>query len=917
MVGSNEAVFAFNRGLVSPLALSRIDLKRMALSAEVQTNWMPRVLGSMMLRPGTAYLGATNGNGIAKFIPFIFSTGDVALIEATDSTLRFWVGEQPVTRVAVGTTIVNGTFPSDLSSWTSADESGAVSSWVGAGTMQLVGTGFNAAKRWQQVTVAPQDQGVEHAVRIVITQESVRVRIGTSFGDDSYVNERVLRTGTHSLAFTPTANFVVQLSNNVNVNAWVHSIAIEGPGVLTLPSPWPVSVLRPNMLRWDQSGDVVYVACDGFQPRKIKRTLGASQKHSWSIELFAPQDGPFLVENTGPITLTPSATTGAITLMASEPLFYSGHVGALFRIASIGQHAAVAAAGTNQFSAAIKVTGIGADRNLAITISGTFSATVVLQRSVGAIGAWQDVPGESWTTATTTTYLDGLDNQVIFYRIGIESSYTSGTANAALDITTGSITGVCRITAVNSATSASANVMTQPGDTGVLAGLGSITASSNWWEGKWSGHQGFPTAVALYEGRLWFAGRDTIDSSISDAFESFDDTQEGDSGPIDRTIGSGPVDVINWLLPLQRLVIGGQGAEKSARSSSFDSPLTPTDFILKDASTQGSASIQAVKIDFNGVFVQRSGLRVYLLAYSPNFFAMDYSAKDLTNFVPDLALTEEGVLLASVGIATIAVQRQPDTRIHAVLNDGTVRVLILEESQDEQCWVKVATSGVVEDVVVLPGTIEDLVYYVARRTVNGAIVRYLERWAREDECYGGAISKCADAHIAGTNALPSATISGLSHLVGQQVVCWADGIDQGGPYTVSASGTIMLPSVVTNYVVGLGYTAQFKSTKLAYAAQLGTALTQRKRVVRIGFNLANAHYQGLQYGPDFARLDGLPLVVGGVATPANTVWAELDDDADVFPAVWDPDSRICLQAVAPRPITVTAAVVTLDLDERA
>jgi hypothetical protein len=47
-----NALLAFNRGLQSRLGLARIDLERTALAAEVQTNWMPRSLGSMMLRPG-------------------------------------------------------------------------------------------------------------------------------------------------------------------------------------------------------------------------------------------------------------------------------------------------------------------------------------------------------------------------------------------------------------------------------------------------------------------------------------------------------------------------------------------------------------------------------------------------------------------------------------------------------------------------------------------------------------------------------------------------------------------------------------------------------------------------------------------------------------------------------------------------
>ena len=58
MARENTALVAFNRGRVSQLALARTDIKRIALSAETMTNWVPRVLGSMSLRAGLGYLGS-------------------------------------------------------------------------------------------------------------------------------------------------------------------------------------------------------------------------------------------------------------------------------------------------------------------------------------------------------------------------------------------------------------------------------------------------------------------------------------------------------------------------------------------------------------------------------------------------------------------------------------------------------------------------------------------------------------------------------------------------------------------------------------------------------------------------------------------------------------------------------------------
>lgn len=944
MAVATAPLYAWNRGLISRLGLARTDLKRQALSAAQMTNWMPRMLGSMMLRPGFGFIGTTLNNAKAKHLAFVFATNDTAIVELTDSNMRVRVNDTIIVRGAVFSQTANGNFISDLSSWVTGDEPGATSVWAAGSVMVLTGTGFNAAVRFQTVSVAAGDLNKEHAIRIVVVQETISLRVGANTSDDSYINETTLSPGTHSLALVPTGDFVIRVSNSNNIGSVVKSIVIEGPGDMILPTPWGVGDLAN--IRYDQSADVIFVACNGFQQRKIERR----GIRSWSVVLYQTSDGPFMLENTGPIELTPTATTGAISLFASKPLFRAGHVGTLFKIASVGQHAEILASGTNQFSSPIQLKGLTADRNIAITISGAFAGTVILQRSVSEPGDWEDVPGESWTGPVTVNYNDGLDNQIIFYRIGIETLFGSGTADCALDVTTGSITGVCRVTSVVNQFQVTANVLTLPGDTGILGGLGSTLASPDWWEGAWSDVRGWPTAVSFYEGRLWWFGKGKIYGSVSDAFASFDDTVTGDSGPINRTVGSGPVDIINWALPLQRLLLGGQGAEISIRSSSLDEPLTPTNFNLKFSSTQGSMAAAALKIDNNGVFLDRAQHRVYQLNYNYTLDGIDYTCSDLTNFVPDIAISPGGFVM-------IAVQRKPDTRIHAIMADGTVAVMIYDPNEEEHAWVLAetggaapvpdlditdesgdpivdetgahivsadamsgATSGIVEDVVILPGLIEDQVYYTVNRTINGVQVRCFEKWAREDECWGGTICKLADSHIVITGN--TSTTVQAPHLLNQKVVVWADGKDIGTNddgtliYTTDGAGNITLPQIYGSIVIGLFYDAHFMSTKLAYAAQLGTALTQRKRVANIGFILANAHARGIQFGKDFDNLRDLPGIDKGISIDQDFIWTDYDSDMKPFPGNWDTDSRICLYAKAPRPVTVLAAVIDLETRER-
>lgn len=877
----NAPLLAFNRGLISPLALARVDLERTALSAAEMTNWMPRALGSMMLRPGLGYTGSTRNNAKAKTIPFVFSSSDTALIEITTGKLRVRVNDALITRATVTATVANGDFSLNLSSWTNADEAGGASAWELGGYMSLRGNGSDSGIRQQEITV--NETGVEHAVRIIVTRGVVTLRIGSTAGAADYISDTSLGVGIHSIALTPSANFHIQLSNSSQNAALVDSVSIEAAGVLELDAPWLEEDLQ--YIRYDQSGDVIFIACEGYQQRRIERR----SLTSWSIVLYQPVDGPFLTQNTTSKLITPSALTGNITLTASGPVFKSSNVGSLFSITSVGQLVDTTLTGDNQFTESIRVTGIDASRSFTIEVTGTFVATVTVQRSIGVEGAWEDFT--TYTAPISGPYDDELDNQIIYYRLGIKTgNYTSGTVDIKLIYTLGSRTGIVRVTAVSNETSAEAEV---------LSTLGGTTATDTWSEGAWSNRRGWPSAVKFYGGRLWWAGKDRFWGSITDSFDGFDPEFEGDAGPISRSIGSGPVDVINWLFDGDRLMAGTDGAEISCRSSSLDEPLSPTNFDPKATSTQGSANVAAVKVDNSCLFVQRCGKRLYQLDDANN-----YQPVDLTSLVPDVGES---------GIISLTVQRQPDTRVHCVRSDGKVAVMVFDPLESVKCWTMVETDGVVEDVIVLPGVEEDRVYYLVKRTIDGNTVRYLEKWALESEARGGAINKMADSFL--FFAGPVTTASGLSHLNGKTVVVWGNS-KYLGEYTVS-SGSVTLSESATNVVIGLPYTARFKSTKLAYfSEQNSTALTQKKRVNSLALIMSDVHPHGIQYGPSFDQLDRLPLIEDGALVDADTIWDEYDKAAFEFGGSWESDPRLCLQATAPYPVTLLAAVLGISTSDK-
>lgn len=830
----------FNRGEVDETLFTRDDVATINNSAAYINNFLPVRAGPMYFRQGTEYLGAVAGT--SNLVDFVAAIDDLAILEFTDQTLRVWVDDEVVTRTAVTSTITNGTFNSDITGWTDSSGAGATAGWKTGGYLSLVGSDTTSASVWQ--TLGSTQTGAEHGVRLVTLDGTIRLKIGTSGADSSDIFSGTIGPGTHSFVFTPDSAVTITLINSNNYEVLVDSVALEGAGTMELPHPVVEADLP--LLRTRQSADVVFCA-DGEAPFRVERR----GEKSWSVVEYRSNDGPFESINAGDITLTPGALSGNTTLTASDNFFEDGHVGALFKVGSTGQDVSAAVSAEDSGTGSIRITGVGTTRNFTIVVSGSFVATVTLQRSADD-AAWDDV--ESYTGPTTKGYNDGYDNSLFYYRLRVKpGNYTSGTADLSLSYPSGSIDGVARVTSVTSATVAQVQVLTA---------FGRTNSSRDWYEGSWSPERGYPSAVSIYEGRLWMAGKNKIWGSVSDAYTSFDRTIEGDSASIFRTVGYGPVDDVAWLAESTRLLMGIASDEVAIRSSSFGEILTNTNANLKSGSNRGSAPITPVKIDDLIYFVQRSGVKIFSLSYNMNNDA--HNAADLTTSHPKICIE---------GIKKIVYTREPETRIWVLMDDGTLRVYLFDLSEEVSGWTRVSTGGTtVDDIVVLPGALEDRVYLV----IDG----YMTKMSLSSE----VVTKHFDLYVSYTS--PGTTITGLSHLEGLTVAVYADG-ESRGTFTVS-SGSITVPTAWTDVVVGLPYTADFISNKLArYSSR--SVLNARKRVVDTGVVLKDYLPGSLKIGPSAALVRPLPAVdfpSGSMVNSYDELPFEFDEDTTTDPRIY-------------------------------
>jgi len=969
---ANAPLYSLNAGEVSKIALARVDVTKLRMAAACQVNWLPYVVGPMAMRPGLYYVGEVLGDAPVKLVRFIFSKLDTALIELTANKMRVWINESLVSRAAVATSISDPFFLG-LGNWLTTNTTSGAAATVGGSVCTLSCPPVGGLAQIQQtVTVSPSAFGIEHAIRVVVTQGPVVFRAGSTLGGADLIPQTTLDTGTHSLAFTPgSSNLCIQIESTDAWSKTLTSCAIEAAGPLVLPTPWGAADLLN--IRYDQSGDIIFIGCYGQPQYKIERRAA----RSWSTVLFYSNNGPFQASPGIQANFTPGAYSGNTTLTSDRPWFQPGHVGCLFRVFSNGQFNQTILGAQNAFTPAVRVTGVGSTRNYNWNTSGTWAGKLTFQRSYdSAASGFIDVttatangtPTFSSSTGGTTGSPD-LDNVIAWERVGFKGGdYTSGNVTVSSTYAGGGGYGIFRVTGYNSPTSVNIQV---------LVPFSTLQATADWVEGDWSAFKGFPTSVAFHEGRLcWFGGNQAW-LSASDDFANYadinlDGTATGDSGAINVTLGSGPVDTISWGLSLTRLMLGREQSIMSARSSNFDQPVTPTQIVIRDCSDQGAQRLAAIKAGKRGIFVQQSGRRVYELFF--NAQEMDYDDRDLTRLNLDIGLQ---------GFVDIDKTTQPDKMILLPRGDGQAACLLYDVKDEVEAWWRLQTLGVIENVAVLPQAgIEDLVYFVVRRVINGVTRRFIERLAPRGNCVGGAINQQLDCHMVYHGSAVS-TIT-LPHLPNTPVSVWADGqaigsgmtnlsgvltlpdgqahsnivaglagavisntaasaagtLTVGAQYNgypaevfadigstgdpvhigaiVVANGTITLPNGQTalTIIACLGYVAPFMSAKLAYAAQLGSALTQRKRIDHVGLVLYDANYQGIQFGQRFDALDNLPLYEAGTATPAGTTWSEYDEPMIEAPGSWQTDARLCLLAQAPNPCTVGGVVIGLTTNER-
>lgn len=455
--------------------------------------------------------------------------------------------------------------------------------------------------------------------------------------------------------------------NNINGTAYTaYTSGGTAARVYTVTSTYLEADL--DELNYTQSADVMTVVNQSYRPRQVSRTGHAA----WTIADFANANGPFQDINTTATTVYSDAATGSVTLTASASLFAANMIGSLFFIEQkdYGQPWVAGEAGI----------------------------------LVGDIRRSDGKYYESQTAATCGTVRPVHD---------------------ADDWSDGAVTwrflhpgfGVCLITAVGGATSATATVISRIPDDAVGAG----GATYKWAKEAWGIDQGYPAATTYFQQRQIFGGTtgqpQTAWMSKIGNYVDFGYSQpQADDDSITLPVPARQVNAIRHLLPLDQLSILTSGAEfiVGAGQSEVLSPATVTS---KPQGYRGSSKVPPIIIGSTAIFLQDKGKSVYELSYD---FATDkYTGNDLT--IPGAHL------LVGHRIVAWAYQQVPFQVIWAVRDDGVLLGLTYLREQQVAGWHRHDTDGYFESVATISDGDEDALYAVIRRTINGVTKRYIER----------------------------------------------------------------------------------------------------------------------------------------------------------------------------------------------
>ena len=696
------------------------------------------------------------------------------------------------------------------------------------------------------------------------TAEEVRIGSSRNTADDgntNYFSDRLDEISIYSKVLTP-ANITT-----------LHSTS----NPYTIPTPYGSEDL--GELDIVKSEDAMFIAHPDYEPRQLTR----SGHTTWALTAIQTDDGPFRAENSDTeLTITPTGFTSIVTLTASEPIFFQGHVGSIWQIDQIRETSQVS--GTfgengNSLSSPFFSGAYG------FVTSGNSDGTITLMRSTNG--------GVSWRPALTALTDADFDNPAEIEEDGAQyravmTNYGTPAPSPSytFTITDNFNKGVVRITGVASGTVATAEALTD-----LVSG---DEATSNWREGYWSDYRGWPGTVTIHQQRLTFANSLTFPQTIWFGKTDPDDYTNFSEGTLDTsafTVALAGNNAIQWLLSQDYLLVGTSGS--CGKYGSQGEAVTPTSPNYREQTRQGSAGIRGIIAGDAILYVERGSRKI-------REFVFDLQSDKYLS--PDLSVMAAEI--TESGIKEVAYQFRPYPILWCVLNNGDIATLTYQKNQSVIAWTKQITDGDFESVVVIPDTTEDEVWVTVKRTIDGdteTVARYVEQFQPQDWGSDDNDAWFVDSGIS-YDGTPETDFTGADHLDGETVSIYADLLIESTE--VVAAGAFTIDNAASRVLVGLPFTSKLETMPLVVDPQ-DKAFNKKIRAISFDFYQTGACKYG--NGPD-STLENInfknSLILDATATAQDLYTSVASFKRVTFPYGTKKKMTIYIETEQPMPLTV-------------
>lgn len=471
-------------------------------------------------------------------------------------------------------------------------------------------------------------------------------------------------------------------------------------------------------LRYDQSENMLYLWHPLHHPKRLVRTAD----DEWILEDVPITNYPYQrPPGTQEITLSPSATSGDISITASADFFVAGHVGLTFIINS----------------GLVEITAVNSPTDADATVLTTIISgqSVLTRRELTAI-------------TITSDFVQLINPAVVDINIDTQANYDSKTIN-----TTHTPSLPIGITLQTVSTSAT---------------LTGTEADQNWKEVVWSDLRGWPRCGTFFEQRLIMAGSATYPthvwgSKIADPLNLTIGTLDNEGFSLPLAAATTP---ITDIFATDKLYV--MTYDKEITLSGGDKPLTPTNYDIKAIGNYGSSTVaRAVKVGDSFFFASPSGKQLR---------SFEYQLNNNRYLAPDYGIFGSHFLKAGNGIKTMAYSRTPQGGIWCITNNGDLITLTVDKEQEVSAWAKHGTTVPHAYVSVSAGIKsngDDKVCFAVRRKIGNA-------WQTCIEYLDSSMNTACGLKLTGTSNVEWT----VAHLNGAQVDIVANGF-VSAPQTVA------------------------------------------------------------------------------------------------------------------------------------